>query len=115
MYVNMDLESEMDPDLNLCYDLDNNVALGLVFNFDIDLGFCVVHNLGNHIDNDHDFDVHIYLDLDFGLHLDHELFPEYDLELDLDIDYKSSLIRMLSKVSAKLREVVTWAGGWLAI
>ena len=59
--------------------------------------------------HDHDFDSSIYIHLDLDLRLDFDLdwFAEYDLSFDLDHDCKSSLPRMLSKVSGQLRKVLS--------
>ena len=79
-------------------------------------------NIFNQIDNDHNFEIHIYLDLDLDLWLDLDLdldlhlhlhwLQEYDLWFNLAHSCKSSLPRMLSKVSVQLRKVNIQVAGW---
>ena len=77
----------LDLDLNI--DLHNHSVFEVDFNYELDLDFDVCHDL----------------DIDFNL------VNNYDLQPDIDLDWKSSLSRELSTVSVQVREPVPGWGG----
>ena len=59
-------------------------------------------------------DLDLDLELHFNLDINTDRFQEYDLVIDLGLDCKLSLPRMLSKISVQLRYVLLRVGGWVA-